>query len=374
LLFERLRSTNELERKLQQMESHVPPLVGMAERMAEAGAPTQPDVLGSGGALYPVGVALSNAQAAQARRLASLFQLSSDIADDLRATQQEIEEATGDASRALAQAGRLGALAEKMSNYAEREVDLLVQSRRLLTRLLPKEVTDTPNSGQRDPLLTTPLSTTPSELVGLMSDIGLTDESSGLTGKFDALPPAEQQAAGIAPLTRQMATLDVEAGDSDHGPSVFAAGEMPGELVDAWGLLREAHSLAAQNYHDVGTMLPDMGVLSRSVRNAEERLVWSRNTLEGSLQRANLAQSISGAAGGDAADESVARPNPPMARARPQATRPLAGEMRLPESAVQAQNPVGPTPAPGSIRVSDLLNQNDSPFGRPSEPDNPTAR
>jgi hypothetical protein len=374
LLFERLRSTNALEHKMQQTEAYVPPLVGMAERMAEAGAPTHPDVLGSAGALYPVGVALSNAQAAQARRLASLFQLSSDIADDLRATEQEIEAATGDASRAHAQVGRLTALAEKMRTYAEREVDLLAQSRRLLTRLLPKEVTDAPEVGQRDPLLTGPLSSTPGELAGLMTDIGLTDEASGLTGKFDALTPAGQRETGIAPLTRQMATLGEEAGDSGRVPSVFAAGEIPGELVDAWGLLREAHSLAAQNYHDVDTMLPDMGVLSRSVREAEERLDWSRKTLEGSLQRADLAQSISGATGADVVDESVARLNPPVARPRPQATRPLTGELRLPESAAQAQNPLGPTPAPGSIRVSDLLNQSDLPFGRPGEPGNPTER
>ena len=114
LLFERLRSTNELERKVQRMEAEVAPLVDIAGRLAEAGAPAQPAEMASTTALFPVGVALSNAQTAQARRLAQLFQLASDVVDALRDNRQSLDVATTDSAAARRQAGELVSLADTL--------------------------------------------------------------------------------------------------------------------------------------------------------------------------------------------------------------------------------------------------------------------
>ncbi len=359
LLFERLRSTNDLERKVQRMEAEVAPLVDIAGRLADAGTPAQPADMAPDTALFPVSVALNNAQTAQARRLAQLFQLASDVVDALRDNRNVLEGAVTDSVAARRQAGELVALADTLTRVAQREVELIAQARRLLARLLPRELTEGEESGERDPLLDTTSATLagPGDFDGLGLDIGLLD--TGLTSEFDALPPANAQEAGIAPMTMPIPALNVETSESDTAPAVFAPGELPGELADSWHLLRQLHTTVAQEQRHVTSLARDLGVLSRLVRQTDANVVWALQALDTAQKQAEQAQALSGGTSGDAADESAGRQAPPSgSRRAPLPTRPLDLDTKLPDtSRLIPQDPQSSaTPAPGSINVRDLLN------------------
>lgn len=364
LLFERLRSTNELERKVQRMEAGVPPLVDIAERLAGGVAPayTQSADFMPDTALYSVSVALTNAQAAQARRLSQLLQLASDVVDALRDNRQVLERAAVDSVSAQRQAGELVSLTDTLSRVAQHDVETIAQARRLLARLLPRTLTEVPATGERDPLYDSPISTplNTGALNGLGEDIGLLH--SGLTEEFDALAPADAQAAGIAPMTRHMDALDETSPDEDEAPAAFAAGDLPGELVNAWELLRELHIAAAQEQRQVSSLTLDMGMLSRLVRQTDANVIWAIQALDVAQKRAEQAQALAGGASGEppnpSVSDSMGRQGPPSGvRRAALPTRPLnldtvltdTGRLLLPDV------PISQTPAPGSIRVQDLV-------------------
>jgi hypothetical protein len=362
LLFEQLRSTNETERKMQRMEAGVVPLVDFAGRLADAGAPAQPAEVVSDTALYPVGVALTNAQTAQARRLAQLYQLASDVVDALRDNRQVLERAATDSVAAQRQAGELVALADTLTHLAQREVELVMQARRLLARLLPRELTEETETGERDLLLGAPSAATVAtgDLGGLGADIGLLN--SGLTSEFEALPPSDPQATGIAPMTMPIPALGAETGEQVVPRVAFAPGQLPGELVDSWSLLRQLHTAVAQEHRRVATLARDLGVLSRLVRQTDANVVWALQALETARKRAEQAQALSGGTGGDPGDESMSRQGPPsITRRAPLLTRPLELDVRPADMSqpIPADSPSSATPAPGSLRVQDLLNAAD---------------
>lgn len=359
LLFERLRSTNEMERQVQRMEADVPPLVDFVGRMADPSAPAQQPEVMSSAALFPVGVALTNAQSAQARRLAQLFQLASDVADTLRDNQRLLDGAAADSVAAQRQAGELVALADALTHVTQREIELIAQARRLLARLLPRELIEGAWTDERDPLLDAASNATAAtgDLGGLGLDIGL--GATGMTSEFNALPPSDGQAAGIAPLTMPMPAIDAETGEHEVTHPAFAPGELPGELVDSWGLLRQLHAAVAQEQRHVTTLARDLGVLSRLVRQTDANLVRALHSLDTAQRQAEQAQALSGGANNnDQAEEGMGRQAPPSAPGRaPLATRPLEADARLGDSG-RLSPPDGPnpaTPAPGSLRVSDLL-------------------
>jgi hypothetical protein len=358
LLFERLRSTNEMERQMQRMQSAVPSLVDYAGRMADPNAPAQQSEVVSSTALLPVGVALSNAHSAQARRLAQLFQLASDVADTLRENQRLLSGAAADSVAAQRQTGELVALADAMTRVAQREVELITQSRRLLAHLLPRELTEGAWTDERDPLLDAASNTTAAtgDLGGLGADIGL--GATGLTSEFNALPPADAQAAGIAPLTMPMPAMDAETGEQEVARPAFAPGELPGELVDSWGLLRQLHAAVAQEQRHAAILARDMGMLSRLVRQTDMNLVKALRTLDAAQKQAEQAQALSGGTSDDQAGEGMGQQAPTTAPHRaPLATRPLDADARLGDSGRwgSPDAPGSAAPAPGSLRVSDLL-------------------
>lgn len=378
LLFERLRSTNELERKVQRMEAEVAPLVDIAGRLADAGAPAQPTGMASDTALFPVGVALNNAQTAQARRLAQLFQLASDVVDALRDNRKVLEGAATDSVAARRQAGELVALADTLTRVAQREAELIAQARRLLAHLLPRELTDGAEAGERDPLLDAMNSTAtgPGDLDGLGLDIGLLD--TGLTSEFDALPHTNAQEAGIAPMTMPIPALNADTGESDAAPAVFAPGELPGELMDSWNLLRQLHTIVAQEQRQVTSLARDMGVLSRLVRQTDANVVWALQALDTAQKQAEQAQALSGGTSDYPADDTPGRQAPPSgSRRAPLPTRPLGMETKLPDTGrmIPQDPPSSATPAPGSLNVRDLLNTGgDQPSNQlegmpPAQPD-----
>ncbi|HEX9035748.1 MAG TPA: hypothetical protein VF808_02040 [Ktedonobacterales bacterium] len=361
LLFERLRSTNELERKVQRMEAGVPPLVDFAERIADAGTPAQSQDVGllPDAALFPVSVALTNAQTAQARRLASIFQLSSDVVDALRDNRQVLERAATDSVSARRQAGELVSLAHTLAATALQEIELLGQARRLLARLLPRELRLNSAPGERDPLYAAPTSTPlgTGALDGLGQDIGLLDPE--LFPEMPEVAPGDGPSEKIAPMTLPILALDAKPAEPDDEQAVFAPGELPGELVNSWDMLRDLHVAAAHEQLQLSVLARDMGVLSRLVRQTDANVVWAIQALDAAQKRAEQAQSLSGGSGGDQPGDSIGRPAPSSASRRPPLpTRPLEPDNRLPDANYLAQPEIAQpsTPAPGSIRVQDLLN------------------
>ena len=340
------------------MEAEVAPLVDIAGRMAEAGAPAQSAEMAPNTALFPVGVALSNAQSAQSRRLAQLFQLASDVVDALRDNRQTLDVAATDSVAARRQAGELVSLADTLTRVVLREAELIAQARRLLARLLPRELTEGAETGERDPLFNTPsaASATTGNLDGLGFDMGLLN--TGMTSEYTALPPTDAQAAGIAPMTMPMSTLDAAASDPERKLAAFKPGELPGELVDSWSLLRQLHAAVAQEQRHAATIARDLGVLSRLVRQTDGNVVKALQTLDTAQKQAEQAQALSGGTGIDPADGSAGWQGPQnIGRRAPLPTRPLGMDTRLSDSGrlLQPDAPSSATPAPGSIRVQDLL-------------------
>jgi hypothetical protein len=233
-----------------------------------------------------------------------------------------------------------------------------VQARRLLARLLPRELTDTPN-GERDPLYDGPISTplATGALTGLGEDIGLLH--TGLTSEFDALAPEDALAAGIAPMTLPVQALEPAPTEQDEeSPATFAPGELPGELVNSWDLLRQVHISAAQEQRQMSALTRELGVLSRLVRQTDSNVVWVMQALDATQKRAEQAQSLSGGSSGETTDDSMGRPaSSSAARRAPLPTRPLGADARFADSGrlSPAELPSSSTPAPGSIRVQDLL-------------------
>jgi hypothetical protein len=176
-----------------------------------------------------------------------------------------------------------------------------------------------------------------------------------------------------------MHALDSETGEHDRAPRTFASGDLPGELVDSWGLLRQLHIAVAQEQRHVTTLALDLGMLSRLVRQTDSNVVWTVQALDAAQRQAAQAQALSGGTNAEPVDGAPGRQGPPStARRAPLPTRPLEMDARLSDSGrlLYPEAPSSATPAPGSIRVQDLFGSGGGHASGPLDgtaPDKPTS-
>ncbi len=374
MLIQQLRSTNDLERKVQKMEAQAVPLVEMAGRLASGAAPASAPETSSDSALFSVRAALNQAQAMNARRQARLQDVATEIANSLKHSREGFVATAQEASKAQQIAGRLVALAETLTLTAQRQADLLAQARRALALVLPPELTqsDTADGSLREP---PGRAEATGDLAGLGADIGI---MSRYTGEFPLLDPVDQAAAGISPLTTPLPALSALAANADaseatsEDATLAAAGsDLPAGLADAWLLLSLLQAQTIAEARSVATFAYDIGVLGRHVRHTSAGIDWVHQAMEVVELSADRMQQLASPSGAlaDLSDDAsaagmaggVARPgSTTVPRRAPLATHPLESGARL--AADLEGTPPPPfdaaqqsAAAPGSLSVSDLI-------------------
>lgn len=385
LLVKQLRSTNELERRLQDVDAQAVRMAEMAGRLATGDAPA-PGMEGSTDtALFAVRAALSQAHALSAQRQARLQEIAAEMTSLIGGVRGELADSGAASAQAQQIAGQLVALVAALNQTATRQNDLVAQARRGLALVLPPELTQ---DARADSSLLEPpardLEAT-GDLIGLGQDLGIMNR---YTSEFDVLTPLDQDAAGIPPMTPPPMTppptlqaLGSPSNASAESMSEPAAepGALPASLADVWLALGLLQQQTTEETRAVAGFVHDIGVLSRQVRLTSagiDRAVAGIDSIEvGAEQVQQVTSPSSGTGelvGGDLA--AFARPAPPSApRRAPQVTHPLDPESQLARE-LDAQAPAQeytPDVAPGSLRVADLLGP--EAFGGASGPSTPGA-
>jgi hypothetical protein len=280
-----------------------------------------------------------------------------------------------------------------------RQLGLLVQARRMLAAVLPREITLMPAQSDlgRERLTPEP----GSGLVGLARDLGIA--SSGVTGEFDAMRGGPVESIpGFAPLTVPLPIMESEDERADGGAantSRWTDGALPAEMVEVWNLTGQIDTETAQLERNLTQLERDLGIQSRHMRSADANIAWFRQALNAVRGNAEQLQQIAGPMvplpPTDAGPAS--RPLDPGMLGRPgQSSRPLAGYTNTDDGTLaELGRPSGPytpptsthTPTPrtrpapppsspirdenegpatGSMRVADLLDLSDLNGSGPS--------
>ena len=396
LLFERMQAMREVERKLQRIEAMAVPLVEVAGRMADMTTPTPSSLpIMTETALDSVPVAMSQAQAANARRLGRVQKLSREVSIALGHSRTGLSNTSEEVVRAQGATGALISLTETLTGATQRQLDLLARARRSLATLLPGEITQTPptdatsDTPQREVANLTPEEA--ARLLGLGVDVGI---APGYTGEFDLLSPTTPEEAGIAPLMGHPPT----SGADGVTPPAGNPDELPGELADVWHILSQLAEGTTLEERVLSTLTRDLGMLSRSVRQADTGIAWVLQALDAVRHDADQLQQVSG--GAQPYPPETAQPGVESESARmPSPSTPLdlpaGGPSETPQGGAPSSRPLPdsmanmppdatPTPGnlsgsladlagdarpfdtPGSIRISDLLGLDVLPPDSPS--------
>lgn len=370
LLIQQLRSTNELERKVQKMESQAVPLIEMAGRLASGAPPSQALETANDTVLDSVRSALGQAQTMIARRQARLQEVAAEISNTLKHSREGFGNAANESAKAQQIAGQLVALAETLSQTAQRQADILAQARRALALALPPELVqqELKSGSLREP--TRRDGESGSGLLGLGVDLGIMQPD--FTGEFTALEPIDREAAGIPPLTTPLPSVNAlspvgeNAGASAESADGVAGADLPAGLGDAWLLLTRLQEQTSHETRAVIHFSHSIGMLGRHLRQTGVGIDWVSQALEAIGLDAERLLQLAGSPGAplEGEDAGFARPAPTSnLRRAPLATRPLEADTRLsPEMegllAAPSSNPDAtphPTNAPGSLRVSELI-------------------
>lgn len=401
VLLQRLEMATHAEQLGTRVDAAALPLLESLSRLNEGMTPSPTSLpIMTNTPFDSVSVAVSQLQASVAQRLGRVQRIVGEVISGLSHSQEglhNIEEALQESQRI---AGMLIASSESTLGGVRRQVALLAQMQRMLSAVLPHEITQMPDdaepyrAGAR-------LDTNGSDLLGLGRDLGIAKP--GYTGIYDTITsPDEEGAQGIAPMTRPLPIIDMgktrefaipahfdSAGD-ETSTDIPSTGDMRGssmelsaELVEAWHLLVQANTEAAQLERALNQFAFELGVESRNLRAAGGNIAWFRGALVAVQSNAEQLRQIAGAnvlaPGMDGAPGPNSRPvaggpGQPAAPSQPrmpQPTRPLgqplpgavSAPLGAPASPPTSAGNSGTTPAPGSLRASDLIDFGaDTPF------------
>ncbi|HEY8324509.1 MAG TPA: hypothetical protein VIG77_08470 [Ktedonobacterales bacterium] len=371
LLVQQLRSTNDLERRVQNMEQQAVVMAEMAGHLASGNAPASSFESPTDSALYSVRAALSQAHTLNARRLARLQEIAADLAGLLRHSRTGLANTANESAQAQQIVGQLVSLVAGLNDTATRQMDLLAQARRALALALPPELTqDARTDGSVD---------TTGDLIGLGHDLGIMKR---YTNEFPILEPINGDSSGIPPMTTPLPAIEaLNAGSAaNEGAALAAPGALPAGLADAWLLLSMLQQQTNEEARSVAGFVHDIGVLGKHVRHTGlnlDRVISAVDSLESEAEQIQqLAGPASGSGElGDVGDPSAfARPaSASVPRRPPLSTRPLDPESRLAQGL--GSSPSQPLPlappeaAPGSLRISQLIGP--EAFGSAGAPSTP---
>lgn len=372
LLIQQLRATNELERKLAKMEAQAVPLVEMAARLASGAPLAQTSEIPADTALYSVTAALQQAHAIIARRQARLQEVAAKVAMSVKHSREGVVNTSAESAKAQQLAGQLVSLAETLTATAQRQSDLLAQARRALALALPPEIvqSDASTAALQEPTMRDAEGA--SGLLGLGPDIGIMRPD--YTGEFPSLEPLDGDAVGIPPLTTPLPAVSALSG-AENATGEVSSIELTASLADAWTALAQLQAQTLNESRYVIRLAYDLGLLGRHVRHTGADIDWVNQSMDVTELNVERLQQLAGGsgAGADLGDDtgqlgSVAAPHlapPSIPRYAPMPTRPLQADARLTvepdgEAPASPSQPLDEgaqrmTPAPGTLRVSDLI-------------------
>lgn len=222
------------------------------------------------------------------RRIGRLQELLNRVSKGVAHSRDGLTNASDEFVAARRQAGALISRADSLQASLQKQLELLGRARRMLSLLLPPQITQSAeqnDSGNPNPSL---------------KGLGIGNEP-GLTREFEALSPTTPADAGIAPLTAPLPAMspDQPAGNSrssgthsTRGASgahdatgatdrMHGSGEdLPAELVEAWHLLLQIGEELNQQERTVAVFTQELGMLSRTVRNADTGIAWTLTALD----------------------------------------------------------------------------------------------
>lgn len=393
ILLERFEQLAGADRERARIAAATFPMLDTLSRMADAPTPTPSSLpIITNTSLDSVQLMLAQAQANITARMGKVQMLTGQMLGVLGNSQGPLDKVTETVQEAYRVAGMLISASDDMLSTTTKQVTTLQRMRRELSALLPPEVTGPPPEPGRAAGGMQTLSS--EDLRGLGIGVGET----GLTGVFEAIPSDEEVELpeGHAPLTMPMRALDSaqsSEGDGDGGegqgdaaaskpkpkpepePAGAASGEVPDELMSLWTLLLQLDAETAALDGAVARLSREASTQSRSLRSADADIAYLRQTVTVVKGHAETLQQLAGAG--------LPMPPAPEGYSSP-STRQLAPEDRLPsapnlsqpsqplaasqsetppppeamaEQATQPpiNEPTGDTPAPGSLRMADLL-------------------
>jgi hypothetical protein len=184
------------------------------------------------------------------------------------------------------QTGALISRADAVHASLQKQLVLLGKARRMMAMLLPPEITQMAEQIEGG---------NPS-----LKGLGIGVEP-GLTSEFETLAATTPAEAGIAPLTMPLSTLSsgLPAGDrepsanSANGAAHASGDELPVEMVEVWHLLLQIGEELNQQERTVATFTQELGMLSRTVRNADTGIAWTLTALDTVQRSSDMAQQSS---------------------------------------------------------------------------------
>jgi hypothetical protein len=230
------------------------------------------------------------------RRLARLQEQLGRVSAGVSHSRDGLTNASDEFVAARRQAGALISRAEALQASLQKQLELLAQARRMMAAVLPSQITQTAD----------PLEGGNPALKGL--GIGV---EPGLTNEFETLAPATPGEANIAPLTMPLPALDAgQSADESrssgshgtngangvngaNGRALVSDGELPVELVEVWHLLLQIGEELNQQERAVAAFAQELGVLSRTVRNADTGIAWTLTALDTVQKSSDMAQQSS---------------------------------------------------------------------------------
>jgi hypothetical protein len=184
------------------------------------------------------------------------------------------------------QTGALISRADAVHASLQKQLVLLGKARRMMAMLLPPEITQMAEQIEGG---------NPS-----LKGLGIGVEP-GLTSEFETLAATTPAEAGIAPLTMPLSTLSsgLPAGDREpsansvNGAAHASGDELPVEMVEVWHLLLQIGEELNQQERTVATFTQELGMLSRTVRNADTGIAWTLTALDTVQRSSDMAQQSS---------------------------------------------------------------------------------
>ena len=406
LLLQRFETATQAEQRQARIDAAAMPLIDAIARLTESGTPTPASLpIMTDTPLDSVALLLSQMHTALSQRLNRMQRLASEVVDLVKQSADPFEAATSSGQEAQRIAGKLIGDTEIVLQTAQRQLGLLLSMRRMLTRLLPEEITWMPAGDElhRDISALTPEDA--ANLLGLGRDLGV--NAAGNTGLFETLGADDGgHGSNLAPLTRPLPIIGSSNDDEQDASRALPPGELAPELVEVWHLAVQLDDEIARLERTLSQFARDLGVLSRNVRTADANVAWFRTALEGMASSAEQLQQLASAGlpafgtelGPGGASRPLGQEGPtsrpagqpgPASRPRPAGpsyARPLGSDERLDESmladpaqsspspvtpsSASPADPIGMTPAPGSLNVADLISFEgvESFLGQPLDP------
>ena len=350
LLLDTVDSMAQAQQENARMAGAVPPITDALNRLNESPTPVHP--IKTDTPFDNLSVMVTRIAESYGRRLARLQEQLGHVSAGVAHSRDGLANASNEFVAAKQQTGAMIARADTVQASLQKQLDLLAQARRMMATMLPPEITQLaePNDGGNPALR------------GL--GIGV---QKGLTSEFEALAPATPAEAGITPLAEinpdrpSGASRVAVSPDDDDTKSNGASGapdvsgdSLPVELVEVWHLLLQIGEEIGQQERAVSAIAQELGMLSRTVRNADTGIAWTLTALDTVQRTSDSAQSSAhhpipdglddGSSDGQESGGFPARPA--------NTSRPL-----WPGSA--AADIPNPPPARGSLNAGDLLGGGD---------------